>query len=337
MITENGLNAELDCVTACRPWYSGHDNQSINPLGFLIHDIEDQNTAGLSPSDSVLMVGQPGTDSGIMGDDWFDKPTTEASVHFGVYPSGVCQCGPLSLGCWGAGPAANGFLVQAEQSGMSAYNIAQWLTPAGRAQLANMAQLYAELCAKFGWSPHWATDAELRGCSAGDKSQGFGGACYHADISRVFPGTTDHTDPGLSYPGKAPGPYTVGQRDPGDLFMPLAQARWQSLTNPITPPITPTDWLTMATQQEVQAAVEAAVAAALKAQPLPQSGWAVFSPTSGGIGATFLGSRVWSGLGGGSAGTWAAFQAWHKAAGLSFQNLGRRTPAEIAQLAGKQV
>ena len=241
MITENGLTADLACVTACRPAGVGHYNNSVNPLLFTIHDIED-NRADVSDSDTDLMIGAAGSDDGIMGDSWLDKPDTEASVHFGVYPGGVAQCLPLNRGCWGAGPSANAVAIQAEQSGMASYGLAQWLTPDGVRQLNNITELYAELCVFFGWSPHWATDAEIQACVAGDTaSNGFGGATYHHDWTRNFPNDTTHTDPGTNYPGKADGPYIAGQQDPDDHFMPLAVAKWRILTGraSITPTPTP--------------------------------------------------------------------------------------------------
>ena len=255
MITENGFTAELDCVTAYRPAYPGHDNSSVNALLFLIHDIEDGRDS-ITEADVDLMIGAAGSDDGIIGDAWLDKPTTESSVHFGVYPGvaprGIAQCLPLSIGCWGAGAHANYCAIQAEQSGVAAYNIAQWLTAAGREQLDNMATLYAELCVHFGWVPHWATDAEIVACANGSTSQGHGGATYHADWSRLFPADTTHTDPGLHYPGKAAGAYTAGQIDPGDLFMPLARAKFAALTGAPTAPAPITTGDTMA-QSDIDA------------------------------------------------------------------------------------
>ena len=190
-----------------------------------------------------------------------DKATTQASVHFGVYPGGVAQCLPLNLGCWGAGPSANSVAIQAEQSGVAAYTAAQWLTPDGVKQLNNIAELYAELCVHFGWpQPHWATDAEIQSCVAGSTSNGVGGATYHHDWTRNFPQDTTHTDPGVNYPGKADGPYTPGQVDPEDQFMPLAIAKWKALTGQSNTPTPPPSGVTPVTDAQMQTLL-AAIAA----------------------------------------------------------------------------
>lgn len=252
MITENGYTAELACVTAYRPAWPGHSNNFISPRLFTIHSIEDGRSE-ITDSDTELMIGPAGSNGGIMGDNWLSQATTQSSVHFGVYPGGVAQCLPLNRGCWGAGPSANGVSIQAEQSGVAAYTTAQWLTTAGQRQLGHIAELYAQLCVKFGWRPHWATDAEIIGCVDGSLSGGFGGATYHHDWTRRYPRDTTHTDPGSGYPGKADGPYTAGQRDPQDKFMPLALAFFAALTGglpvkpagpppPVRPPALPNSW-----------------------------------------------------------------------------------------------
>ena len=221
MFSENGLSAPVPSVNACRPAYPGYNNAAINALAFLIHDIEDQRTV-ISNDDDALMIGVPGSDNGIMGNDWMSKGTDQVSVHFGVSPDYTAFCLSLNLGAWGAGPNANGFCIQAEQSGVAAFDFATWTSDAGMRQLHRMATLYAEVCHLYGWQAHWATDQEIQACAGGSGAFGVGGALYHSDITRNFPGDTTHTDPGDNYPGKPSGPYVIGNSHPNDLFMPLA-------------------------------------------------------------------------------------------------------------------
>ena len=221
MFSENGLTAPVPSVNACRPAYPGYNNAAINALAFLIHDIEDARPV-ISNDDDALMIGAPGSNSGIMGDNWMSKGTDQVSVHFGVSPDYTAFCLSLALGAWGAGPNGNGFCIQAEQSGVAAYDFATWTSEPGMRQLHRMATLYAELCHLYGWTPHWATDQEIQACAGGSEAFGSGGALYHSDITRNFPGDTTHSDPGDNYPGKPSGPYVIGNSHPNDLFMPLA-------------------------------------------------------------------------------------------------------------------
>lgn len=239
MFSENGLTAPVPSVNACRPAYvdpttgQGYYNGSINALAFLIHDIEDGRPV-ISNDDDTLMIGAPGSDNGIMGDDWMDKGTDQVSVHFGISPDYTAFCLSLTLGAWGCGPTGNGFCIQAEQSGVAAYPYEVWVSEPGMRQLHRMATLYAELCHLYGWQPHWATDQEIQACAGGSTAFGVGGALYHSDITRNFPGDTTHTDPGDNYPGKPSGPYVIGASHPNDLFMPLAVEIFNG--SPTTPP-----------------------------------------------------------------------------------------------------
>ena len=235
MFSENGLTAPVSSVNACRPAYPGYNNATINALAFLIHDIEDARPV-ISNDDDTLMIGAPGSNSGIMGDNWMSKGTDQVSVHFGVSPDYTVFCLSLTLGAWGAGPNANGFCIQAEQSGVAAYEYATWTSEPGMRQLHRMATLYAELCHLYGWTPHWTTDQEIQACASGSGAFGVGGALYHSDITRNFPGDTTHSDPGDNYPGKPSGPYVIGDTHPNDLFMPLALSIFNGVNTPVTTP-----------------------------------------------------------------------------------------------------
>lgn len=269
MLTENGFTADSPLVNAVRPAYgyapgdsSRHFNQdSIDVKAGVVHSVECRL--------GDMMSGPDGSDSGLLGDDWMDQQSTEASVHYGTDPDHTVQGVKEKDGCWGAGPNANAIGIHCEQTGQAAMSRDEWTTPDAMKQLRRTAALFADVFTRHGIPFQWATDLQIQSAAAGGPACGL---TYHEDWTRNFPGDTTHTDPGAGFPGKPIGPYVPGQTDlSGDLLLPLMKqyAAGTSGSSPAPPafpwppPVTattptpppPPKGLTMDTQ--VQAAFDA--------------------------------------------------------------------------------
>lgn len=128
--------------------------------------------------------------------NWFATvATTSATVM--IDPAETIRLLPDDTIAWHVGPAANPFTVGAEQAGRASMTRAEWLTPAGRAQMERVADYMRDVRDAWGLPLRWATDAEIR--AAAQPGGPRVGWCTHADIARVLGGTT-HTDPGGQYP-----------------------------------------------------------------------------------------------------------------------------------------
>ena len=276
-ITENGLTAFDDVVTACRPWYPGHENANIRVGGFLWHSVE---TPTLGPH---WLAGAAGSNGGLLGVDWMNKASTEASVHFGTDVSDIVQCGPLDRGCWGCGNG-NAIFIQTEQSGNSAMSRAEWTSPGGMIQLNNSAKLAAALHRKFPDVPvKWATDAEILAAYNGGPPCGH---LYHDDASRVLGGST-HYDPTPNWPGKLPGD-AAGQDFADDLFLPLVRQYLGTAPapTPIPVPIPVEDFMSALTpdeQRRILAAADALMSDAAAAPVNTKSRMHMISDTAGSL------------------------------------------------------
>lgn len=286
-ITENGLTAFDDVVTACRPWYPGHENSSVNVKGFLWHSVE---TPTIAPH---WMAGPAGSNGGLLGIDWMNKVTTEASVHFGTDVSDIVQCGPLDRGCWGCGNG-NAIFIQTEQSGNAAMSRDQWTSPGGMIQLNNSAKLAAALHRNFPDVPvKWATDAEILAAYNGGPPCGH---AYHDDASRVLGGSS-HTDPTPNWPGKLPGD-AAGQDFATDLFLPLVRQYLGVTPTPIPTPIPVGDdfmsALTPDEQRRILAAADALMLSASAAPVPPTSRMHMIGDTSGSLAPFVPGTRTFS-------------------------------------------
>jgi len=347
VLTENGFTADSPLVNAVRPAYgyapgdsSRHFNQdSIDVKAGVVHSVECRL--------GDMMSGPDGSDSGLLGDDWMDQQSTEASVHYGTDPDHTVQGVKEKDGCWGAGPNANAIGIHCEQTGQAAMSRDEWTTPDAMKQLRRTAALFADVFTRHGIPFQWATDLQIQSAAAGGPACGL---TYHEDWTRNFPGDTTHTDPGAGFPGKPIGPYVPGQTDlSGDLLLPLMKqyAAGTSGSTPVTPtiPLTPDapapvlvfpppppkEWSDMASKEDIQAAI----AAALKTDTHTNaSGWNVFAPNGRGIGASVNGSRVWSGL---TPQSWQALQKACAAAGQTYLNWGSLPSDQVLRLFGKQV
>lgn len=156
---------------------AGHGG-TIRPTLLVIHSMENPLAVGSAAQVAKMFAGNG-----------------NASAHFCVDPGEVIQCLPTNIKAWHVGPRANAFTVGFEQAGYARFSRSDWTTPAGMAQLANLASIAAQVADQCGIPKRWASDAEIRAAASGAPA----GFCTHADISRVL-GGTDHTDPGGGYP-----------------------------------------------------------------------------------------------------------------------------------------
>lgn len=152
------------------------------------------------------------------GPNYLQNPAEQHSVHYIVDADSVVQGRPESDWAWGCGTPGSKHGIQIEQAGYASFTRAQWLgTAAGStytrpngqqasyseqdgrdmaSQLDLLAKLIADICKRYGWTPEWATDAEIRAAANGAP---LGKLSYHAQITRAVGGTV-HTDPGDNYP-----------------------------------------------------------------------------------------------------------------------------------------
>jgi hypothetical protein len=127
--------------------------------------------------------------------NWFaTKATTSATVM--IDPTETIRLLPDNVVAYHVGPNGNGFTVGVEQAGYARLTRAEWLTPAGLAQMRRVADYMRECRDRWGMPLRWASPAEIRAAKAGGAPVGW---CTHDDVRAVLGGTT-HTDPRPNYP-----------------------------------------------------------------------------------------------------------------------------------------
>lgn len=126
------------------------------------------------------------------------------------------------------GSPGNSWFYGIEHCGYAAYTQAQWMTPAGLAELEASARWAAQVASDYSIPKRWLTDDEVRA--------GARGFLTHAQVSRCIGGTT-HTDPGDGFPKDLYMRYVTGARSvttgstQGDDDMPLSDADLQKIAD----------------------------------------------------------------------------------------------------------
>lgn len=122
-----------------------------------------------------------------------DKAAT--SCHYMTDPAETWGVLPDELVAWHCGNG-NSNSVALEQAGYARLSRAEWLSPAGRAQMARNAAVMRACRDRYGIGLYAMTDAQLL---AAHRRQIVGGWATHDQCRRVLKGT-DHTDPGGGFP-----------------------------------------------------------------------------------------------------------------------------------------
>lgn len=122
-----------------------------------------------------------------------DKAPT--SCHYMTDPAETWGVLPDELVAWHCGNG-NPNSLALEQAGYARFSRAEWLTPAGHAQMARNGAVMRAARDRYGIGLYWMTDQQLRDAHAG---RIVGGWATHDQCRRVLGGTT-HSDPMPNFP-----------------------------------------------------------------------------------------------------------------------------------------
>lgn len=151
-------------------------------LGTVVHDAECPLEAGYAVS---------------LAKHWFGTAKAGTSARGFVDPRDIVDMADRRTTTYHCGPRGNGFFIGWEQAGYARLSRGEWLSPAGRAQMRQLAQVIREDHAALGLPLTIVTNPDVVRAKVARREPI--GVVYHDTIRRALGGTT-HTDPTPNYP-----------------------------------------------------------------------------------------------------------------------------------------